>query len=80
MDRANNSLTLEELDQVFSVPTKVHAKYQVYNLGYTLRKYLLRSKAPHRKLYHFDDDSSEDVEKPKHRFDEKNVQTETVEV
>lgn len=49
---------LEVLDQVFSVPTRVHAKYQVYNLGYQIRKYLFRSKAPQRKLYHFDDDDT----------------------
>jgi hypothetical protein len=28
----SKGFTLEELDQVFSVPTGVHAKYQLYNI------------------------------------------------
>jgi len=53
--------TLEELDQVFSVPTAVHAKYQAYNFVWTFKHYVLRSKEPKRELYHFDEsDMSED--------------------
>ncbi|KAJ9649279.1 hypothetical protein H2199_000054 [Coniosporium tulheliwenetii] len=36
--------TLEELDQVFSVPTHIHAAYGVRQLGYFFRRYLLRQK------------------------------------
>ena len=50
--------TLEELDQVFSVPTGTHAKYQVYNLGWHFRKYVLRKDEPQRQLYTFDEDST----------------------
>ncbi|OCF36436.1 D-xylose-proton symporter [Kwoniella heveanensis BCC8398] len=48
--------SLEELDQVFSVPTGVHAKYQLYNLKWHFNHYVLRSKEPHRPLYRFDED------------------------
>lgn len=36
------ALTLEELDLVFSVPTRQHASYQIKNLIYHLKKYVLR--------------------------------------
>nr|ODN95042.1 D-xylose-proton symporter [Cryptococcus depauperatus CBS 7855] len=49
-------LTLEELDQVFSVPTGVHAKYQLWNLKWHFNHYILNSKEPWRPLYKFDDD------------------------
>ncbi|OXB38861.1 hypothetical protein LQV05_004016 [Cryptococcus neoformans] len=48
--------TLEELDQVFSVPTGVHAKYQLWNIKWHFNHYILRSRAPFKPLYHFDDD------------------------
>ncbi|KAE8541049.1 hypothetical protein D1P53_002403 [Cryptococcus gattii VGV] len=48
--------TLEELDQVFSVPTGVHAKYQLWNIKWHFNHYLLRSKEPFKPLYQFDDD------------------------
>lgn len=47
----------------------MHAKYQIYNFGYHIRKYLFRSKAPHRELYHFDEDEDVD-EKPKRQWDQ----------
>ena len=34
-------LSLEELDSVFSVPTRKHATYQVRHLGWVIRKYFL---------------------------------------
>jgi hypothetical protein len=34
--------TLEELDHVFSIPTRVHAIYGIRQLAYFLRRYLLR--------------------------------------
>ncbi|EZF34252.1 hypothetical protein H101_02214 [Trichophyton interdigitale H6] len=36
--------TLEELDQVFSVPTKVHARWALKQIVYVFRKYVLRQK------------------------------------
>ncbi|KAI7938352.1 hypothetical protein MJO28_015272 [Puccinia striiformis f. sp. tritici] len=38
------ALTLEELDAVFSVSTSKHASYQVKNLIFHLRKYILRQR------------------------------------
>lgn len=36
------ALSLEELDQVFSVPTHVHAAYQLKALPHNIKKYFLR--------------------------------------
>ncbi|GAA6013458.1 hypothetical protein JCM10207_008855 [Rhodosporidiobolus poonsookiae] len=48
-------LSLEELDQVFSVPTGKHASYHVKGLGYNFRKYILRANLPPREpLYHWE--------------------------
>ncbi|WWD16093.1 hypothetical protein CI109_100518 [Kwoniella shandongensis] len=52
----SKGFTLEELDQVFSVPTGVHAKYQLYNIKWHFKHYILRSKEPLKPLYNFDDD------------------------
>ncbi|GAB1197731.1 hypothetical protein APSETT444_007034 [Aspergillus pseudonomiae] len=38
------SLTLEELDQVFSVPTRKHAMYQLKNAAWHFRVWVLRQK------------------------------------
>ncbi|KAI0326831.1 hypothetical protein GY45DRAFT_1356013 [Cubamyces sp. BRFM 1775] len=38
------ALSLEELDQVFSVPTHVHAAYQVKSFKRTMQKYVFRMK------------------------------------
>ncbi|KAI0696769.1 hypothetical protein C8T65DRAFT_583196 [Cerioporus squamosus] len=38
------ALSLEELDQVFSVPTRTHAAYQLKAGGHNFRKYVLRQK------------------------------------
>ena len=38
------ALSLEELDQVFSVPTHIHAAYQIKSLKYNIRKYVFRIK------------------------------------
>ena len=38
------ALSLEELDQVFSVPTRTHATYQLKALPRNVKKYLLRMK------------------------------------
>ncbi|WRT67286.1 uncharacterized protein IL334_004253 [Kwoniella shivajii] len=49
--------TLEELDQVFSVPTSKHASYQLYNAKWHIQHYIFGSKQPHRPLYQFGDDA-----------------------
>ena len=36
------ALTLEELDQVFSVPTWKHSSYQLKKVGWSVRRYILR--------------------------------------
>ncbi|GAA5876468.1 hypothetical protein JCM3774_003785 [Rhodotorula dairenensis] len=49
-------LSLEELDQVFSVPTRKHASYHLKGVPYNFRKYILRQKVPPRPaLYHWED-------------------------
>ncbi|EKM80826.1 hypothetical protein AGABI1DRAFT_119397 [Agaricus bisporus var. burnettii JB137-S8] len=40
------ALSLEELDQVFSVPTRVHAAYQVKALPRNIKKYIFRMNVP----------------------------------
>ncbi|GAA5833127.1 hypothetical protein JCM3766R1_001406 [Sporobolomyces carnicolor] len=48
------ALTLEELDQVFSVPTKKHAAYHIRQLPYNFRRYILRQDVgPKEELYHW---------------------------
>ncbi|CEQ41259.1 SPOSA6832_02955, partial [Sporobolomyces salmonicolor] len=48
-------LTLEELDQVFSVPTGRHAWYHLRGAGVNFRKYILRQNvAPQPPLYSWD--------------------------
>ncbi|KAJ5787011.1 hypothetical protein N7457_002001 [Penicillium paradoxum] len=43
--------TLEELDQVFSVPTKFHAQYGLRQIGYFVQRYLLRRDVDPEILY-----------------------------
>ncbi|KAJ7143519.1 hypothetical protein C8R43DRAFT_568102 [Mycena crocata] len=45
------SLTLEELDQVFSVPTRKHAAYQFRQVPYFFSKYILRREVTKELLY-----------------------------
>ena len=50
------ALTLEELDQVFSIPTRQHAAYQLGQAKRWFRKYLLRKNVgPKEALYHHAD-------------------------
>ena len=46
-------LTLEELDQVFSVPTHKHARYQIKNGWWHFKKYVLfqRNQVPLEPFY-----------------------------
>ncbi|KAF8257801.1 hypothetical protein EI94DRAFT_1756827 [Lactarius quietus] len=49
------ALSLEELDQVFSVPTYTHAAYQIKALPHNIKKYIFRMKVdPLPPLYEFD--------------------------
>jgi len=50
----SKSLTLEELDMVFSVPTKKHALYQARQIPWWLSNYIFRHKTPKEPLYHFE--------------------------
>ncbi|GAA5943845.1 hypothetical protein JCM1841_004365 [Sporobolomyces salmonicolor] len=55
-------LSLEELDQVFSVPTKKHAAYHIRQLPYNVRKYILRQNVgPKEQLYHWETGSAVNV-------------------
>ncbi|KAF5351753.1 hypothetical protein D9756_007419 [Leucocoprinus leucothites] len=40
------ALSLEELDQVFSVPSRVHAAYQIKALPHNIKRYIFRMKVP----------------------------------
>lgn len=46
--------TLEELDQVFSVPTHVHAAYGMRQIPYFFKRYILRQNVQPEKLYEWD--------------------------
>ncbi|KAI9452476.1 hypothetical protein BJY52DRAFT_1403480 [Lactarius psammicola] len=49
------ALSLEELDQVFSVPTHTHAAYQIKALPHNIKKYIFRMKVdPLPPLYEYD--------------------------
>lgn len=43
--------TLEELDQVFSVPTRVHARYGAKQIPYFIRRYIFRQDVEPPQLY-----------------------------
>ncbi|KAF2143248.1 uncharacterized protein K452DRAFT_247645 [Aplosporella prunicola CBS 121167] len=47
--------TLEELDQVFSVPTRHHAAYGLRQVGYFFRRYILFQKVQPEILYQMED-------------------------
>jgi hypothetical protein len=49
-------VTLEELDEVFSVSTTHHAAYGMRQLGYAFRKYALRQNVRAETLYSWHDD------------------------
>ena len=51
--------TLEELDQVFSVPTHVHAAYGLRQIPYFFKRYVFRQHVEPERLYEIDD-SAED--------------------
>jgi hypothetical protein len=55
--RETKGKTLEELDQVFAVPVRVHAAYGLRQIPYGIRKWLLRQNVQPEKLYEMDDDN-----------------------
>jgi len=58
--RETKGKTLEELDQVFAVPTRVHAAYGLRQIRYWFKKYLLRQNPKREVLYRREDGSSTD--------------------
>lgn len=60
-------LSLEELDQVFSVPSHVHAAYGIRQVGYFFRRYVLRQDVKPEILYQREtEEDSEPVEQAYH--------------
>ncbi|KAJ7828749.1 hypothetical protein B0H14DRAFT_3718427 [Mycena olivaceomarginata] len=55
--RETKGRTLEELDQVFSLPMRDHAAYGLRQVPYGFRKFVLRQDVKAEKLYETDDDS-----------------------
>ena len=53
--------TLEELDQVFSVPTRLHALYGIKQIPYFFKRYLLRQHVEPQRLYEHEDLSDPDT-------------------
>lgn len=53
--------TLEELDQVFSVPTHIHAAYGLRQVPYFFKRYLLRQHIEPERLYEREDVADEDA-------------------
>ncbi|KAI5991233.1 hypothetical protein EDD15DRAFT_2548547 [Pisolithus albus] len=49
--RETKGKTLEELDQVFAIPAKIHAAYGVRQITYAIKKYLLFQNPPPVDLY-----------------------------
>ncbi|KAJ7214873.1 hypothetical protein GGX14DRAFT_609597 [Mycena pura] len=56
--RETKERTLEELDQVFSLPMRAHAAYGLRQVPYGLRKFVLRQDVKPEKLYIDEDDDS----------------------
>ncbi|KAJ6565818.1 hypothetical protein DFH09DRAFT_1363614 [Mycena vulgaris] len=55
--RETKGRTLEELDQVFSLPMRDHAAYGLRQVPYGIRKFVLRQDVRAENLYETDDDS-----------------------
>jgi sugar porter (SP) family MFS transporter len=61
------ALSLEELDQVFSVPTRTHALYQLKALPHNIKKYIFRMNVePLEPLYHHERVADEKAARKKH--------------
>jgi hypothetical protein len=59
--------TLEELDQVFSVPTRLHAAWGLRQIPYFFKRYVFRAKVQPEVLYEMEDPVSQSSEKGYHR-------------
>ncbi|KAJ6628160.1 hypothetical protein B0H10DRAFT_1991661 [Mycena sp. CBHHK59/15] len=57
--RETKGRTLEELDQVFSLPMRDHAAYGLRQVPYGIRKFVLRQDVKAENLYELDDESIE---------------------
>ena len=53
--------TLEELDQVFSVPTHVHAAYGLRQVPYFFKRFILRQHVEPERLYEREDTTDNDI-------------------
>jgi len=53
--------TLEELDQVFSVPTRMHMAYGLRQIPYFIKRYLMRQHVEPERLYEHEDLSEKDA-------------------
>lgn len=53
--------TLEELDQIFSVPTKIHAAYGARQIPYFFNRYISRRYREPERLYENEDQGDKDV-------------------
>ncbi len=53
--------TLEELDQIFSVPTHIHAAYGIRQVGFFVRRYILRQHVEPERLYEREDTDEGDT-------------------
>ncbi|KAJ7769957.1 hypothetical protein B0H16DRAFT_1516921 [Mycena metata] len=65
--RETKGRTLEELDQVFSVPMRDHAAYGLRQVPYGIRKFVLRQNVTAERLYDADDDSLDGAESERER-------------
>ncbi|KAJ7183450.1 hypothetical protein C8R46DRAFT_1344283 [Mycena filopes] len=65
--RETKGRTLEELDQVFSIPMREHAAYGLRQVPYGIRKFVLRQDVTAEKLYQADDDSVDGTESERER-------------
>jgi len=52
--------TLEELDQVFSIPTRTHARYGMEQVSFFFRRYIFRQKVEPVRLYERKEQASTD--------------------
>jgi hypothetical protein len=65
--RETKSKTLEELDQVFAIPTEVHAAYGLRQIPYGVRKWILCQPVEAVQLYQMDDSISDDFDNNHHQ-------------
>jgi len=61
--RETKGKTLEELDQVFAVPARVHAAYGLRQIPYGIKKFILFQSPPPEELYQVESESETGDEK-----------------